>query len=150
MFDDTAKIQNSQPRAQESVQEQIRQLTQHINDMVELLRSQQEVLRQYGMNLPSGSLDSLRKMRMRLDNLGMQLTGAQSELRQLRGLAETTALINSSLDTGDVLNQVIDKVVQLTGAERGYIVLKNEATDELDFTVARGIDQEQLVAEDFI
>src|SRR5690606_14188036 len=32
----------------------------------------------------------------------------------------------------------------LTGAERGYIVLKNKETGELGFTVARGMDQSQL------
>src|SRR5215213_8018381 len=104
MFDDTAKIRKQKPT--ETIQEQVRQLTQGVNEMVELLRSQQEVLRQYGMNLPSGSLDGLRKVRMRVDTLNTQLMGAQSELRQLRGLAETTSLINSSLDTSDVLNQV--------------------------------------------
>jgi adenylate cyclase len=148
MFDDTAKIRKQKPT--ETIQEQVRQLTQGVNEMVELLRSQQEVLRQYGMNLPSGSLDGLRKVRMRVDTLNTQLMGAQSELRQLRGLAETTSLINSSLDTSDVLNQVIDKVVQLTGAERGYIVLKNQVTGAMEFRVARGIDQEQLEAQDFI
>lgn len=149
MFEDTAKFQKPQ-RGQETIQEQVRSVTQSVNDMIDLLRSQQEVLRQYGMNIPASSLDGLRKMRMRLDNLGMQLMGAQSELRQLRGLAETTALINSSLESGDVLNQVIDKVVQLTGAERGYILLRNEETGELEFRVARGIDQEQLDEEEFI
>jgi PAS domain S-box-containing protein len=79
------------------------------------------------------------------------MMGAQSELRQLRGLAETTSLINSTLESSDVLNQVIDKVIELTGAERGYIVLKSEITGELEFRVARGIDSEQLNAgEEFI
>ncbi len=56
-------------------------------------------------------------------------------------------MINSSLDTDEILNRVIDTVIQLTGAERGYIVLKNRETGELEFRVARGMDKEQLVSE---
>ncbi len=149
MFDETARVSQSRT-PHESAQEQVRQLAQNINDLTDLLRSQQDILRHQGMNLPSGSLDSLRKMRARLDALNNQLTTTQSELRQLRGLAETTALINSTIDTSDVLYQVIDKVVELTGAERGYIVLKNEQSGEWEFRVARGLDREELVAEEFI
>jgi PAS domain S-box-containing protein len=136
--------------ARVSAHEQVRQLGQQVNDMIELLRTQQEILRQYGVNLPSASVDALRRARARVEALNTQVIGLQSELHQLRGLAETTALINSSLDTSDVLNQVIDKVVQLTGAERGYVVLRNEDTSELEFRVARGLDQEALSEDEFI
>ena len=77
-------------------------------------------------------------------SLAGQLMSRQIELRQLRALAETTALINSSLDTDSVLNQVMDTVIQLTGAERGYIMLTNKASGALEFRIARGIDREQL------
>lgn len=130
--------------------EQMRELTERVNQVTALLRNQQEVMRQYGMNLPAGTLEALRSVRVRVDSLNERVSGLQSELRRLRGLAETTALINSSLDTSDVLNQVIDKVVQLTGAERGYIVLKDEQTGDMQFRVARGIDREQLDADEFI
>ena len=68
------------------------------------------------------------QVQKRLDVLAGQLMSRQIELRQLRALAETTALINSSLDTDSVLNQVMDTVIQLTGAERGYIMLTNKGT----------------------
>lgn len=132
-------------RTTDPTQEQIRQITHRINDLTELLRSQRDLLQKRGMNLPSGSLDNLRTLRMRMDALSKRLVTTQIELRQLRALAETTALINSSLDTDTVLNQVMDTVINLTGAERGYIVLKDRATGELDqFRVARGLDREQL------
>ncbi|MEL7235409.1 MAG: GAF domain-containing protein, partial [Chloroflexota bacterium] len=69
---------------------------------------------------------------------------------QLRALADTTALIASTLDVDEVLNQVMDTVVRLTGAERGYIVLKNKETGEMEFRVARGMAQEQLDQSEFI
>jgi adenylate cyclase len=143
--DETAKINKSHA----STQEQIRQLNQRITDLSELLRAQQEILRQRGMNLPSGSLEALKTLHTRLEKFAQEQVSQQIELRQLRELALTSALVNSSLDTSEVLNQVIDTVIRLTGAERGYIVLKNKATGELEYPVARGIDREQLGRDDF-
>ncbi|MBC8099717.1 MAG: GAF domain-containing protein [Armatimonadetes bacterium] len=146
-IDDTNRIQaaGAAEPAEPSSQEQVRQLARRTEELVELLRTQQEILRKRGMNLPSGSLDSLRTLKMRLDSLAKQLVHTGTELRTFRALAETTALITSSLDTDTVLNQVMDTVIALTGAERGYIVLKNRETGEFDqFRVARGLDRDQL------
>jgi PAS domain S-box-containing protein len=38
----------------------------------------------------------------------------------------------------------MDTVIQITGAERGYIALRNPQTGETDYPVRRGIDQEQM------
>ncbi len=138
--EDTAKLQTYQV----TTQEQIRQLIQRTNELVELLRSQREILRQRGMNLPSGSLDSLKQFRTQLDKLNNTLGSTLTELRQLRALAHTTSLINSSLEPAEVLNQVMDTVINITGAERGYIALRNTQTGEMDYPVRRGIDQEQM------
>ncbi len=120
-------------------------ILKRVNDLTELLRSQRELLRQKGINLPAGALDNLRSLKARLEALLRQLDNNKIELQRLRALADTTALINSSRDTDSVLNQVMDTVINLTGAERGYIVLKNRATGEFDqFRVARGIDSAQL------
>lgn len=126
-------------------QEQMRQIGQRTTDLIQLLTSQRDMLQKRGMNLPSGSLDNLGTLKRRVETLSRQLLNEQLELRRLRGLAETTALVNSSLEVNDVLNQIMDTVINLTGAERGYIVLMNRQTGEFEFAVARGIDREQLV-----
>ncbi|RMF79939.1 MAG: GAF domain-containing protein [Chloroflexi bacterium] len=133
----------------QSQQEQLHRLSQQTKELVEQLRAQREALRQYGMNLPPGSLDSARALRAGVQELANQVTAKHVELRQLRGLAGTTAVINSQLDTSSVLNHVLDTAIQLTGAERGYIVLRNEE-NELEFRVARGMDQEDLQRADSI
>jgi adenylate cyclase len=133
-----------------STQEVVRELTQRTIELAGLLRSQQDILRKRGMNLPSGALDTLRTVQLRLDALSKQLLNSQIELRQLRALAQTTALLNSSLDTNEVLNQVMDTVIQLTGAERGYILLKDKQVGEMQFIIGRGIDQETLNKSDFV
>ncbi len=122
-----------------------RKLGQQIDEVMQLLKAQQDMLRKQGMNLPIGSMDALRSLKARMDNLRKQLSGTQTERRALHALAETAALINSSLEVDEVLNQVMDTVIKLTGAERGYIVLKNRSTGALDeFRVARGMDEDAL------
>ena len=122
----------------------LRDVSKQINDIMGLLRTQRDMLRQRGVNLPSGSMDSLRVLKKRLDTLQRTIGDSQQELRSLRALAETTALINSAQKTDEVLNQVMDTVIALTGAERGYIVLKNTDTGELEFRIARGMEQSTL------
>ena len=43
----------------------------------------------------------------------------------------------------------MDTVIQLTGAERGFIMLRNDQSGELESRVARGIDREQLDTNQF-
>ncbi len=144
-LEETAKIR----KAEITSQEQIRQLSQRANDLIDLLRHQRDILRTRGMNLPSGSLDSLKMLRTHLDKLANNLGHSLTELRQYRALTVTASLINSSLDTNEVLNQVMDTVIRLTGAERGYIGLKNRLTSEMEYPVQRGMDREQLSKDEF-
>ncbi|MBK8024701.1 MAG: GAF domain-containing protein [Chloroflexi bacterium] len=133
-----------------SAQEQLRQIMSDVDTLEEIFRAERVQLRRRAMNLPTGTLERLRQVHARLDALSITLISRQIELRQLRALAETTSLINSTLDTNSVLNQVMDTVVQLTGAERGYIMLTNKGTGALEFRVARGLDREQLSRDEFI
>jgi sigma-B regulation protein RsbU (phosphoserine phosphatase) len=50
---------------------------------------------------------------------------------------------NSSLDLGQVLNLVMDEVIAVTGAERGFVTLR-AADGSLMFRVARGMDQKTI------
>jgi PAS domain S-box-containing protein len=144
--DDTARLR----AVRLSASEQIRQMTQRANEMLEMVRSQRDLLRQRGMNLPPGSLESLKTFKSQVDRLHNTIAGTLTELKQLRALANTTSLINSSLDTADVLNQVMDTVIQITGAERGYIALIDRETGQMDFPVRRGIDREQMESSDLV
>lgn len=55
---------------------------------------------------------------------------------------------NSSLDLEDVLNTVMDEVVTVTRAERGFVVLRNDS-GRLDFRAARGVEQETIDRPEF-
>ena len=50
---------------------------------------------------------------------------------------------NSSLDLDEVLNRVLDEVIRVTRAERGFVTLR-EADGELVFRIARGLDSTNI------
>jgi PAS domain S-box-containing protein len=148
MFEETARLKRD--KGPDAIREQLRELSQTTTLAFEMLRQRQERLRPLGMTLPTGTLDTLRQMLQQLDRMTSAVKGVHTELSQLRGLAETSALITSALSLSDVLNEVMDKVVELTDAERGYIMLKDEQTGALEFRAARGIDREELSGDEFI
>ncbi len=62
----------------------------------------------------------------------------------LETLYDITRTLNSTLDLSEVLENVMDRVIQVTGAERGFLMLRDAETGILDFRVARGIDRQDL------
>jgi PAS domain S-box-containing protein len=92
------------------------------------------------MSLPAGVLQKLQTVHVDLETTALKVLEQQTELGQLRILATTTELVNSSLDLDEVLNEVMDRVIQLVGAERGYIMLRNRVTGELEPRVNRKLD----------
>ncbi len=64
--------------------------------------------------------------------------------KRLAALYEVSSQLGSSLDLSEVLNQVMDAIIKLTDAERGYIVLYDEVTGDLNTAVARNVAQEKI------
>src|SRR5215468_9662052 len=62
---------------------------------------------------------------------------------RLGKLYEVSRVIGSSLDLQTVLDQVMDAIIQLTGAERGFLMLLDD-DGNLNVRVARNIDQATL------
>jgi len=133
-----------------TVQDELNQLRTIVADIIEALRSQRDILRQRGMGLPPGTLSGLKGVYDNLEPLAVNLAADSIELAQLRALAETTALVNSSLDVNQVLNEVMDTVIALTGAERGYVVLRDEDTGKMQYRIARNLDRETIDEGSFI
>lgn len=146
---ETARIRAVQNQMSVTPQELLRGTLQRVDETIELAREYQAGLRAKGMTLPSGTMESLQRISERLNALLRALASTSIQLRQLRALAETTSVFNSDLDVDGVLEQVMDTVVQLTGAERGFVLLSDPESGELEFRTARGIDREQLNRDDF-
>jgi hypothetical protein len=73
-------------------------------------------------------MDGLAGLRDTLEKLSPQLASLEAENARLRALADTASVINSSLDLSSVLNEVMDTIIRLTGAERGFLLLGKEET----------------------
>jgi serine phosphatase RsbU (regulator of sigma subunit) len=63
-------------------------------------------------------------------------------LTKLRALVEVARALQNSLSTKDVLTSVVDAALAVTGAERGFLLLKKES--ELEVAVARNNRGTQL------
>lgn len=61
----------------------------------------------------------------------------------LRMLLEVSKALSSSLVLNDVLNRVMDAVMELTGADRGVLMLR-DASGELQFSMARSMSENVL------
>jgi len=66
----------------------------------------------------------------------------EDEVRTLRLLLTATSKLSSQLKLDGVLNEILDAVIQLTGAERGFLLI--EEGGEREIRVARNFEQESL------
>lgn len=130
--------------------EKLKALIKSVSDMVGMLRAQRELLMQREITLPDGPLTELQSVGTDLSRLHDNLGNDQVELHQLRELARMTEILNSSLDLDLILSEVIDTVISLVKAERGYIVLRDIDTGKLDYRVARNPQQHDLNEDEFI
>ena len=67
----------------------------------------------------------------------------EAEHKKLTALAEIGNVVNSSLELEEVLRIVMDNIVRLTGAERGFLMLR-DAKGEMVTQVARHWSQESI------
>jgi len=67
---------------------------------------------------------------------------------RFEALYNVSRVLGTSLDEQTVLDQVIDAVLKLTGAERGLLMLRDD-DGELRVKAARNIDQQTLTSEQF-
>lgn len=84
----------------------------------------------------------------RLQQIEDQVTAIEAELQHLQDLAAMGRVVNSSLELEDVLRIVMDTLVQVTGAERGFLMLRDER-GSLDICVARNWERESIEPSDF-
>lgn len=91
----------------------------------------------------------LPQFEISLNELQTELTAQEKEHEQLTALYNVSQAVNSTLDLGNCLNLVMDMIISVTGAERGFLMLIDEETDELTFRVARNMDQETIEGSSF-
>ncbi|HEX9076225.1 MAG TPA: hypothetical protein VF932_10625, partial [Anaerolineae bacterium] len=63
-----------------------------------------------------------------LERLNTRLEEQERERAQLEGLFEVSRAVNSSLELNQVLNRAMDVIIQVTRAERGFLMLADANT----------------------
>src|SRR5579859_6081077 len=152
MINSTTTISGIPNPTPASFHERLRQIAQITNDLGKTLRAQRDLVQTRGLALPADGInglqtvyDSITRLIDRLD----ERSGGTDELQQLRALVRNAELINSTLELDFVLSDVLDTVVSLTGAERGYVLLKEPDSGKLEFRVARDAHQRDLAPGEF-
>jgi adenylate cyclase len=138
----------SRPRAQLTLGEQIGRLSQLAEELRLQVDSLQPSLGRARIKLPEGTIEGLRHLSGTLRVLQKSVQEAELELRNLQALADVGRVVNSSLNLTTVLNEVIDTIIRLTGAERAFLMLRNEQ-EEPDIVVARNWEKESLAAGEY-
>jgi GAF domain-containing protein len=123
---------------------QIVQSSTELKQLETIITRLMQVLTENGFQVAVDVAGLTRAVHQRLDAASKNGKMVQSQLSQMTGLLRTFSMISSSLELANVLNEVMDTVINLTGAERAYLVLRDKITDQLDIAVARNWDRESL------
>lgn len=99
------------------------------------------------LDLPAGVLEGLRQVSGTLQVLKKTVEENEVDRRNLHALAEIGQVVNSSLDLEMVLNEVMDTIIKLTGAERAFLMLRDEM-GEMEIKTARNWERVSLDSND--
>ncbi len=81
--------------------------------------------------------------------LNTNIHNLQRQRNELETLYEIARVLNSTLEFDKVLRLVMDEVIDVVKAERGYIVLVNPASNKLEFTIARDKEKRTIDLSEF-
>jgi adenylate cyclase len=92
---------------------------------------------------PTGNFEREREV------LNTNIYNLQRERNELETLYEIARVLNSTLEFDKVLLLVMDEVIDVVNAERGFLVLLNPATNKLESKIARDKQQRTIDQSEF-
>lgn len=95
------------------------------------------------------SLDVIQRLLPVLQVARQDFSAVHRDRQQLATLFEVSQLVNSTLQLEDLLQIVMDRAITVTGAERGFLMLRDETSGNLHFAVARNLRQQDLEESSF-
>jgi GAF domain-containing protein len=126
------------------------QVVQETGQMETILGRVMQVLTQNGFQISIDLVGVAHTIHAHVQTAQQQSQTVSQHLSQLEQLLDTFTLLTSKLDLDQVLEEVMDTVVALTGAERAYLLLVDARTGELTIAVARNWDRESILEGDVI
>lgn len=100
-------------------------------------------LESHKLKLPKNTADDLKYLQTTLEQVSGKIEVFQREHSNMLALAEIGQVINSSLELDEVLRIVMDNIVRLTKAERGFLMLRDE-NGEMIARTARNWEMESI------
>ncbi|MCB8961099.1 MAG: GAF domain-containing protein [Ardenticatenales bacterium] len=126
---------------------ELAELTDLVDELSNLLDLQNHTMAGTTSQVINASSEQLIRllipMRTKLNALENRLRTESIERQQLEALQTVGAAVNSSLELKDVLNTVMDSIINLTGAERSFLMLFN-ASGNLEVRAARNMDRTSI------
>src|SRR5215211_3912187 len=128
----------------------IKAKTISINDQVVTITQQSAKLRNSVefKHVPQEAVDELKSLENSLTHISELLIPFEQRYSHLEALADIGQVINSTLEVDEVLQIVMDTIVRLTGAERGFLMLRDER-GEMAIRIARNWEQESINKNEF-
>ncbi len=128
----------------------IKAKTISINDQVVAITQQSARLRSSVefKHVPQEAVDELKILENSLTEVSELLIPFEQRFSHLQALAGIGEVINSTLELDEVLQTVMDTIVGLMGAERGFLMLRDER-GEMVTRIARNWEQESINPNEF-
>jgi adenylate cyclase len=107
-----------------------------------------DALKNEKLELSKESWENLTNIETILGQLSKKMAAFETEHSNLLELAGIGQVVNSTLDLDSVLQIVMDTIVRLTRAERGFLMLRDEQ-NKLTTRIARNWEQESIDPSEF-
>jgi PAS domain S-box-containing protein len=120
-----------------------------INDQVVAITQRATKLRSsLNESQTSPAVNGIKELEDSLTRISEILIPFEQRFSHLQALAGIGQIVNSTLELDEVLQVVMDTIVRLTEAERGFLMLRN-AEGEMESRIARNWEQESINKNEF-
>jgi adenylate cyclase len=113
-----------------------------VNQLVAQLRDE---VQKSSVAIPPRLVQAINQLLSSLTRMNKQFSQLEDDHNNLIALADVGQVVNSSLELDEVLRIVMDTIIQLTGAERGFLMLREDgANGKLVTHIARNWEKAVL------
>src|SRR5215211_7518937 len=128
----------------------IKAKTISINDQVVTITQQSAKLRNSVefKHVPQEAVDELKSLENSLTHISELLIPFEQQFSHLQALGGIGQVVNSTLEVDEVLQIVMDTIIRLMGAERGFLMLRDES-GQMTIRIARNWEQESINQSEF-
>lgn len=123
-------------------------LKQQNRRLLQLAKDTRSLLLQVDHTLPAHVFLEFESLEQGYTKVVTQIEQIEHRQDNLLALIRIGQVVNSSLEPGEVLRIVMDTIIRLLKAERGFLMLKNDL-DELNIRIARNWEQESINPSEF-